>query len=122
VSAQIGSAVSSGTTEAAANSVTRRHHKHRRARLSAGKPYAGRDYSAQLSFGRVPVATAALDIGCRARLAGKRLKGTGDIVGHAATCTWTIPDGARGERLVVRVKIEGRHRVSLARAARLIVG
>jgi hypothetical protein len=70
----------------------------------------------------VPVATSALALGCRARLSGERLKGTGDIAGHAATCTWTIPASARGEKLVVIVKVRGRHGVSLVRIARLIVG
>ena len=58
---------------------------------------------------------------CNARLAGKRLKGTGDIADHVAVCTWTIPENARGERLVVRVKLKGRHGIALVRRARLLV-
>jgi hypothetical protein len=75
-----------------------------------------------MSFGRVPVATSALEVGCRARLAGKLLKSSGDIAGHVATCTWKIPAGARGEQLKVTVKVSGRHGVSLVRHAKLIVG
>ena len=86
------------------------------------KPRAGEAYAVRMSFGRVPVATAALAVGCRARLAGARLKGTGEIAGHAATCKWKIPASARGEHLVVIVKVSGRHGVSLVRTARLIVG
>ncbi len=75
-----------------------------------------------MSFGRVPVATSSLSVGCRARLSGKRMRGDGDLAGHVAICTWKIPAGARGERLVVTVKVSGRHGVSLVRKARLIVG
>jgi hypothetical protein len=99
-----------------------RKHKQRHTRLAVGKPQAGKPYAVRLSFGRVPVATSALALGCRARLSGERLKPTGDIAGHAATCTWSIPANARGEKLVVRVRISGRHGVSLVRTARLIVG
>jgi len=75
-----------------------------------------------MSFGKVPVSTSALDIGCRARLSGASIKGDGDIAGHVATCAWTIPAGSGGERLVVTVKVSGRHGVSLVRRAKLIVG
>jgi hypothetical protein len=90
--------------------------------MAVGKPYAGKAYAVRLSFGRVPVATSALALRCRAVLSGERLKGSGDIAGHAATCTWTIPADARGEKLKLIVKIRGRHGVSLVRTARLIVG
>jgi uncharacterized protein YkwD len=97
-------------------------HKLRRARLRAAKPHAGDSYRARMSFGRVPVATAALSVHCSARLAGRRLQGTGGIAGHVATCTWRIPVKARGRRLIVHVKVSGRHGVSLVRSARLLVG
>ena len=90
--------------------------------LKVAKPHAGKPYIAQMSFGRVPVATSALDVACRARLSGKRLKGSGDIAGHVATCSWKIPADARGERLIVTVKVSGRHGVALVRHAKLIVG
>jgi hypothetical protein len=85
------------------------------------KPHAGAIYAARLSFGRVPVATSSLAVRCHARLSGRSLPGTGEIAGHVATCTWAIPAGAGGERLVVVVKVSGRHGVSLVRNARLIV-
>jgi hypothetical protein len=50
------------------------------------------------------------------------MHGAGAIAGHVATCTWRIPARARGRRLVVRVKVSGRHGVSLVRSARLLVG
>jgi uncharacterized protein YkwD len=94
----------------------------RTTRLAVAKPHAGEAYTARMSFGRVPVATSALAVGCRARVAGTRFWGKGDIAGHVASCTWQIPAGARGERLVVTVKVSGRHGVSLVRRAKLIVG
>ncbi len=90
--------------------------------MHAAKPHAGEVYAVRMSFGRVPVATDALSVHCRARLSGGLLKGSGDIAGHVATCTWKIPGGARGEHLRVSVKVSGRHGVSLVRHARLIVG
>jgi hypothetical protein len=120
VTPQIGSAVSSASKGAETPAAS--DHKQRRTRLAVRKPYAGKAYAVRLSFGRVPVATSALALGCRAVLSGERMKGTGDIAGHAATCTWTIPGDARGEKLVVIVKVSGRHGVSLVRTARLIVG
>ena len=94
----------------------------RKTSLKVAKPHAGDAYKARMSFGRVPVATSALGVGCRARLSGKALSGDGEIAGHVATCTWKIPADAKGERLVVTVKVSGRHGVSLVRRARLIVG
>jgi uncharacterized protein YkwD len=94
----------------------------RGARLHAARPHAGDVYRVRLSFGRVPVATAALSVRCRARLAGTRVRGAGAIAGHVATCAWRIPATARGRRLVVRVRISGRRGVSLARSARRLVG
>ena len=91
-------------------------------RLKVAKPHAGEPYTVRMSFGRVPVSTSALDVACRARLSGKRLKSSGDIAGHVATCTWKIPAGAGGEKLKVTVKISGKHGVSLVRHAKLIVG
>ena len=99
----------------------KRTHRHRSTRLHAAKPHAGSAYTVSLTFGRVPVATSALAVRCRARLAGAHLRGRGEIAGHVATCTWQIPEKARGERLHARVKISGRHGVSLVRSARLIV-
>ena len=64
----------------------------------------------RMSFGRVPVATSPLNVGCRGRLSGKLLS-SGDIAGHVATCTWQIPANARGEQLKVTVKVSGRHGV-----------
>ena len=90
--------------------------------LKVAKPHAGKPYVARMSFGRVPVATSALDVACRARLSGRRLKGSGEIEGHVATCIWKIPADARGERLAVTVKVSGRHGVALVRHAKLIVG
>jgi hypothetical protein len=116
---QIGSALTNTS-----NVVPRaaRSRKARKTRLVVAKPHAGKSYSARMSFGRVRVATSALAVGCRARIAGRRLHGRGDIAGHAATCTWQIPHDMRGERLVVSVKVSGRHGLSLVRHARLIVG
>jgi hypothetical protein len=96
-------------------------HKLRRARLLAAKPHAGDRYRVRMAFGRVAVATAALSVRCRARVAGARLRGRGAIVGHVATCTWRIPVTAGGRRLAVRVKVSGRHGISLVRSARLLV-
>jgi hypothetical protein len=96
-------------------------HRLRGPRLLAAKPHAGDPYRARLSFGRVPVATAALSLHCHARIAGRLLRGTGEIAGHVATCTWRIPARAGGKRLLVRVKVSGRHGVSLVRSARLLV-
>ena len=87
-----------------------------------GKPQAGSAYTVRMSFGRVPVATSALAVRCRAKLPGKRMRGSGEIAGHTATCTWSIPAGASGKHLVVRVKVSGRHGVTLVRRAHLIVG
>jgi uncharacterized protein YkwD len=115
--AQIGTAES---TPAKADGVKKR--TRRKARIHAAKPHAGATYAVRMSFGRVPVASSALAVGCHARLSGKRLTGRGDIAGHAATCTWQIPGDARGESLHVTVKVSGRHGVSLVRHARLIVG
>ena len=116
---QIGSAIRSVSKAAAP--VTRLH-KLRRTRLAVAKPHAGTVYAARLSFGRVPVATSALEVRCHAKLSGTSLKGAGEIVGHAATCKWSIPASARGKHLRITVKISGRHGVSLVRSARLIVG
>ena len=80
-SAQIGSALSPESTKVAA----KRSRAARLTRLSAAKPHAGTPYSVQLSFGRVPVATAALTLHCGARLAGRSLAGAGAIAGQAAT-------------------------------------
>jgi hypothetical protein len=49
------------------------------------------------------------------------MRGAGGVNGHVATCRWSIPANARGKRLVVTVKVRGRHGVSLVRHARLIV-
>jgi uncharacterized protein YkwD len=121
VTPQIGTAIDSPSATTTTNAAKSRH-KHRRTRLAVGKPHAGRMYAARMSFGRVPVATSALDVGCRGRISGKRLHSRGHIAGHAATCRWRIPANARGQRLVVSVKVRGRHGVSLVRTARLIVG
>lgn len=115
----VGTAISTSTQEAIPAG---RRHKLRQTRLAVSKPHAGKAYAARLSFGRVPVTTSALAVGCRARLSGELLKGDGSIDGHVATCTWSIPAKARGEHLVVRVAVKGRHGVSLMRTARLIVG
>jgi uncharacterized protein YkwD len=90
-------------------------------KLEASKPHAGKPYSVRFPFGRVRVATANLAVHCSARLAGLPLTGNGNIAGHVATCTWVIPQGARGARLLVHVRVSG-HRVALARRARLLVG
>jgi hypothetical protein len=116
VTPQIGSAVTPASQPVA------ERHKQRRTHLAAGKPQAGAAYAVRMSFGRVPVATSALAVGCRARLSGQRMRGAGEITGHAAICTWKIPAGARGEHLVVIVKVRGRHGVMLVSRARLIVG
>jgi hypothetical protein len=116
----IGTAITTTPAKQAGDAVTRRHK--RKTRLAVAKPHAGRRYAARLSFGRVPVATSALAVHCRARLAGERMRGRGDIAGHVATCRWSLPAKARGARLVVTVKVSGRHGVSLVRRARLIVG
>ena len=81
------------------------------------KPQAGKAYSARLTFGKVPVATAFLSVGCRANLSGALIKGDGAIAGHVATCTLADPGDARGENLVVTVKVSGRHGVALVRHA-----
>jgi uncharacterized protein YkwD len=119
VTPQIGSAITSASKAAAP---VARLHKLRRTRLAVAKPHAGTVYAARLSFGRVPVATSALAVRCLARLSGESLRGAGALAGHAATCKWSIPANARGERLVITVKISGKHGVSLVRHARLIVG
>jgi uncharacterized protein YkwD len=116
---QIGSAVTS-SSEQAETRVARRH-KLRRTKMKVAKPQAGQDYTVHMSFGRVRVATSSLAVGCRARLAGERMRGAGDVAGHVATCKWSIPGDAGGKRLVVTVKVRGRHGVSLVRHARLIV-
>ena len=75
-----------------------------------------------LSFGRVPVSTAALTLHCTARLSGRTITGAGDIAGHVRDLQLADSANTGGERLVVRVKVSGRHRVSLVRSARLLVG
>jgi uncharacterized protein YkwD len=116
----IGSAITSpGSTQAVHAD---RRHKLRRTRLTVTKPLAGHDYVVHMSFGSVRVATRSLAITCRARLAGRHVKGAGAITGHVATCAWAIPAGADGRRLAVTVKVSGRHGISLVRHARLIVG
>ena len=117
---EIGSAITA--PEAAQAVHADRRHKLRRTRLAVTKPHAGQNYVVHMSFGSVRVATASLAITCRARLAGRHMKGAGAITGHVATCAWAIPDGADGRRLAVTVKVSGRHGVSLVRHAKLIVG
>ena len=119
VTPQIGSAITSASKAAAP---VARLHKLRRTRLAVAKPHAGTVYAARLSFGRVPVATSALAVRCHAKLSGESLRGAGAIARHAAICKWSIPATARGERLVITVRISGKHGVSLVRHARLIVG
>jgi hypothetical protein len=114
--------VAAAPAVASAKPAAKRPHVQRRARLRAAKPHAGDRYRVRLSFGRVPVSTDALSVRCRARLAGVRMRGSGAVAGHVATCTWQLPAAARGERLVVHVTVSGRHGVSLARSARLLVG
>ena len=96
--------------------------KSKSTRLKVAKPHAGKQYVVRMAFGRVPVSTSTLDVGCRGRLSGKLLKSSGAIAGHVATCTWKIPADARGEQFKVTVKVSGRHGVSLVRHAKLIVG
>ena len=103
-------------------SAKKRVRKSKATSLKVAKPHAGKAYVVRMSFGRVPVSTSHLNVGCRGRLSGKLLKSTGDIAGHVATCTWKIPADARGEQLRVTVKVSGRHGVSLVRHAKLIVG
>ena len=117
---EIGSAITA--PEAAQAVHADRRHKLRRTRLAVTKPHAGQNYVVHMSFGSVRVATASLAITCRARLAGRHMKGAGAITGHVATCAWAIPDGADGRRLAVTVKVSGRHGISLVRHAKLIVG
>ena len=103
-------------------SAKKRVRKSKATSLKVAKPHAGKPYVVRMSFGRVPVSTSHLNVGCRGRLSGKLLKSSGDIAGHVATCTWKIPADARGEQLKVTVKVSGRHGVSLVRHAKLIVG
>jgi hypothetical protein len=125
---QIGTALQKNVEAEAApatSSKAAKAERSRRARtttLRASKPHAGTVYRVHMRFGRVPVATAALAVGCRARLSGASLTGKAALTGHVATCAWKLPADARGERLVVTVKVSGRHGVSLVRHARLIVG
>ena len=86
------------------------------------KPHAGEDYAVRMAFGPVRVATENLAVRCRAKLAGKRMRGKGEIGDHVATCTWAIPAGADGKRLKLTVKVTGRHGISLVRHAKVIVG
>jgi uncharacterized protein YkwD len=116
VTPQIGSAVTPASQPVAGR------REHRRTHLVVGKPQPGAAYAVRMSFGRVPIATGTLAVRCRAKLSGKRMRGAGEITGHAATCTWSIPAGASGKRLVVIVKVSGRHGVMLVRRAHLIVG
>jgi hypothetical protein len=99
-----------------------RRHKARSTRLVVAKPHAGEDYAVRMAFGPVRVATENLAVRCRAKLAGKRMRGKGEIADHVATCTWAIPAGADGKRLKVTVKVTGRHGISLVRHAKMIVG
>jgi uncharacterized protein YkwD len=103
-------------------SAKKRARKGRATSLKVDKPHAGKPYAVRMSFGRVPVSTSHLDVGCRGRLSGKLLKSSGDIAGHVATCTWKIPADASGEQFKLTVKVSGRHGVSLVRHAKLIVG
>jgi len=86
------------------------------------KPHAGENYAVRLAFGPVRVATENLAVRCRAKLAGKRMRGKGEIADHLATCTWAIPAGADGKRLKLTIKVTGHHGISLVRHAKLIVG
>jgi uncharacterized protein YkwD len=99
-----------------------RRHKARSTRLVVAKPHAGQDYAVRMAFGPVRVATENLAVRCRAKLAGKRMRGKGEIGDHVATCTWAIPAGADGKRLKLTVKVTGHHGISLVRHAKLIVG
>jgi len=99
-----------------------RRHKARSTRLVVAKPHAGQDYAVRMAFGPVRVATENLAVRCRAKLAGERMRGKGEIADHVAICTWAIPAGADGKRLKVTVKVTGRHGISLVRHAKLIVG
>jgi uncharacterized protein YkwD len=110
-----------GAAPAADDSTATKPAAKRRTRLRAARPHAGAAYRVRLSFGGVAVAAPGLSVGCRARLAGIRVRGAGAIAGHVATCTWQIPAKAGGQRLVVHVRISGRHGVSVARSARRTV-
>ena len=99
-----------------------RRHKARSTRLVVTKPHAGEDFAVRMAFGPVRVATENLAVRCRAKLAGKRMPGKGEIADHVATCTWAIPAGADGKRLKLTVKVTGHHGISLVRHAKLIVG
>ena len=69
------------------------------------------------------VATENLAVRCRAKLAGKRIEGKGEIADHVATCTWADPGrSATASASRSRVKVSGRHGISLVRHAKLIVG
>jgi uncharacterized protein YkwD len=122
VAAQIGTAVAGPAKADTGKSAKKRVHRSKSTSLKVVKPHAGKPYAAHMSFGRVPVSTSALKVGCRGRLSGKLLESSADMAGHMATCTWKIPAGARGKQLNVTVKVSGRHGVSLVRHAKLIVG
>ncbi len=112
----IGSAllpVSTGTSR----SVTRGAHKARSTRLVVTKPHAGEDLRRAHGIRPVRVATENLAVRCRAKLAGKRMQGKGEIADHVATCTWAIPAGARRQAAQAHGQGHGAPR-HLARAPR----
>src|SRR3954447_18793105 len=66
----------------------KRAHRRMTGTLKAFLPHAGKPYAVHMAFGRVPVSTSTLHVGCRARVGRKHLKSSGDIAGHHATCNW----------------------------------
>jgi hypothetical protein len=63
-------------------------------RFAPAAPAAGRRFAVRV--------TGARQIACEARVGTRRLRGA---------CAWTVPASARGRRLVVTVRVDGRARV-----------
>jgi hypothetical protein len=80
-------------------------------RLSLGSVRAGRAFTARMLVVRgdlnVPLTEGA--IACRAKVAGRRLAGTGEFAGDGVACTWRVPKNAHGKRLTgsVSVRFQG---------------
>lgn len=73
-------------------------------RTAPGQPRAGRAFTVNSTLVRIASTTAELvpatSFRCRARLAGKAIRGTG-----ANRCRFALPKGSKGKRLVITVDL-----------------
>ena len=98
-------------------SAKKRVRKSKSTSLKVAKPHAGKPYVVRMSFGRVPVSTSHLDVGCRGRLAGKLLKSTVTSPATSRSAPGRSRPTRAARQLRVTVKVSGRQR-RVARAPR----